>query len=97
MKYINFGKIDRKFLIPILGGITLFIYKCIYPILPKFDILIENPFIINIYFSMGNSFAFIPYLILKSGIKKPISFNTNPNKLKEESKLNIELIYEDNL
>jgi hypothetical protein len=48
MKLINFGKVDKKFLIPIFGGITIFTYKYIYSLLPKNKILSKNPFIVNI-------------------------------------------------
>ena len=96
MKLINFGKIDKKFLIPIFGGITMFIYKYVYSLLPKNEILSKNPFIINILFSIGMFFAFIPYLIVKCRSKK-LSNNIDLNKSIEQqkSKLNIELIYEE--
>ena len=96
MKLINFGKIDKKFLIPIFGGITIFIYKYVYSLLPKNEILSKNPFIVNILFSIGMFFAFIPYLIVKCRSKK-LSKNIDLNKSIEQqkSKLNIELIYEE--
>ena len=96
MKLINFGKIDKKFLIPIFGGITIFIYKYVYSLLPKNEILSKNPFIVNILFSIGMFFAFIPYLIVKCRSKK-LSNNIDLNKSIEQqkSKLNIELIYEE--
>ena len=57
------------------------------------EIISQNPFIVNIYFSIGIIFAFIPHLILKYRIKK--STNNNMNKANTASKLNIDLIYED--
>ena len=96
MRLINFGKVDKKFLIPIFGGITIFTYKYIYSLLPKNKILSKNPFIANILFSIGMIFAFIPYFILKFRSKKS-SNNIDLNKSLEQqkSKLNIELIYEE--
>ena len=88
MKLINFGEIDKKFLIPIFGGITIFIYKYVYSLLPKNEILSKNPFIVNILFSIGMFFAFIPYLIVKCRSKK-LSNNIDLNKSIEQKKQNL--------
>ena len=76
MKFINFGKIDRKILIPIFGGIAMLIYQYIFEFFPKNEIISQNPFLLNIYFSIGMIFALIPYLIFKNSVKNEnISYN----------------------
>ena len=76
MKCINFGKVDRKFLIPIFGGIAMLIYQYIFEFFPKNEIISQNPFLLNIYFSIGMIFALIPYLIFKNRVKNEnISYN----------------------
>ena len=95
MKFINFGKIDRKILIPIFGGIAMLIYQYIFEFFPKNEIISQNPFLLNIYFSIGMIFALIPYLIFKNSVKNEnISYN-HSNIKKDESKLDIELIYDE--
>ena len=93
MKYINFGKVDKRYLIPIFDGIIMLFYYYFLENFPKCEIISQNPFIVNIYFSIGIIFAFIPHLILKYRIKK--STNNNMIKANTSSKLNIDLIYED--
>ena len=93
MKFISFGKVNKKFLIPLMGGIITLIIKYPINLNPKIDKISQNPFILNIYISIGMILAFVPYLILKYRIKKPkIKSNESQNK----SKLNIELIAKDN-
>ena len=92
MKYISFGKIDKKLLIPVVGGLTTLIYKYIVKNNPKFKMLAQNPFLVNIYVAFGMILAIIPHLILKNRSKKD---SNNQRKLIEHSKLNIELIVDD--
>ena len=88
MKFIKFGTINKKFLIPIFGGIVMLVYELIIIKIPKFDIIAKNPFIMNIYVSLGMIFAVIPFIILKHRSK------SSPNtETQIESKLKIELIY----
>ena len=65
MKFIKCGKFDKKFLIPIVGGIIRLIIKFFEKNNPKYEILLQNPFLISIYTTIGMILAFIPYLILK--------------------------------
>ena len=95
MKFINFGKIDRKILIPIFGGIAMLIYQYIFEFFPKNEIISQNPFLLNIYFSIGMIFALIPYLIFKNRNKQVNNTYDNSNLKKDESKLNIDLIYDE--
>ncbi len=95
MKFINFGKIDRKILIPIFGGIAMLIYQYIFEFFPKNEIISQNPFLLNIYFSIGMIFALIPYLIFKNRNKQVNNTYDNSNLKKNESKLNIDLIYDE--
>ena len=90
MRIITFGKINMKFLIPIIGGIIRLIYRFLVNINSKYEIILKNPFILSIYTSIGMVFAFIPYIILKYRSKK-INSNIQENK----SKLNIELVHYD--
>ena len=95
MKFINFGKIDRKFLIPIFGGIAMLIYQYLFEYFPKNEIISQNPFLANIYFSIGMIFALIPYLIFKKRNKNE-SNSFNDSDIKHvESKLDIDLIYDE--
>ena len=92
MKFISFVKVNKKFLIPLMGGIITLIIKYPINLNPKIDIISQNPFILNIYISIGMILAFVPYLILNYRIKKPkIKSNESQNK----SKLNVELIAKD--
>ena len=90
MKFISFGKINIKFLIPIIGGVVRLIYAFLINLNPKYGAAIENPFILSIYTNIGMIFAFIPYLILKYRSKRA---NIIPKELKYKSKLNIKLIH----
>ena len=90
MRIITFGKINMKFLIPIIGGIIRLIYRFLVNINSKYEIILKNPFILSIYTYIGMIFAFIPYIILKYRSKK-INSNIQENK----SKLNIELVHYD--
>ena len=92
MKCISFGKIDKKLLIPVVGGLTTLIYKYIVKNNPKYKILTQNPFLVSIYVAFGMILAIIPHLILKNRSKKD---SNNQRKLIEHSKLNIELIVDD--
>ena len=90
MKCIELGKANKKLLIPVLGGIFLLICVSIIRKMPKYEVNNNNPFIINIYVSIGMILSFIPYLILKTRIKKP---NYISKALRAESKIDIHLIY----
>ena len=69
MKFIKFLKINKKFLIPVIGGVIVLVYRIFINKIPKYDIIEKNPFLINIYISLGMFFAFILNLILKHRIK----------------------------
>ena len=91
MRFIKLGKINKKFLIPVLGGTFKLIYSFLIGLNPKYEIITRNPFILSIYINIGMIFAFIPYLILKYRSKKAKYLKERQN----ESKLNIELIHYD--
>ena len=90
MRIITFGKIDKRFLIPVIGGIIKLIYRFLLNINPKYEILLNNPFILSVYTNIGMVLAFIPYIILKYRSKK-INLNISENK----PKLNIEFVRDD--
>ena len=83
MKIITLGKLDKKFLIPILGGIFRMIFKFLLSLNKKSKIAAKNPFILSIYMSLGMILAFIPYLIIKRRTNKInkefINLNENPH------------------
>ena len=87
MKFIKLRKINKKFLIPVFGGVVVLIYRIFINKIPKYDIIDKNPFLINIYISLGMFFAFIPNLILKHRIK-----TTSFPDTRTESKLHSEII-----
>ena len=89
MKCINFGKLDKKLLIPVVGGLIRLCYKYIVKSNPKYKILTQNPFLFNIYVNIGMILAFIPYLIIKCRSKKSSNIS---NEFINKSKLNIQLI-----
>ena len=91
MKFIKLGKINKKFLIPVLGGTFRLIHLFLIGLNPKYEIATKNPFILSIYTNIGMIFAFIPYLILKCRSKKAKIQKDTQN----ESKLTIELIHYD--
>ena len=95
MRFISFQKVEKKFLIPMIGGIISLTYEYIVDIIPKKERMLQNPFIKYIYGSLGMVFAFIPYLILKYRTRKSTIYKINSDKEQDESKLSIELIYED--
>lgn len=70
MSIINYGKINRKLMIPIFGGIIRLLYRYIIDLNPKYEALTNNPFLMSIYTAIGMTFAFIPFLILKKRIRK---------------------------
>ena len=85
MAFIKLGKVNKKFLIPVIGGVILLVYRFLIIKYPKYEILTKNPFIYNIYISLGMILAFIPYLILKHRSKSPpISETTSESKLNSE-------------
>ena len=92
MKCINFGKIDQKLLIPVVGGLIRLGYKYIVKSNSKYQILTQNPFLHTIYVNIGMILAFIPYLIIKCRSKN--SYNSSKKKI-TQSKLNIKLRVED--
>ena len=83
MRIITFGKINKKFFIPVIGGLVGMTYKFIMTLNPKFITASKNPFIISIYKVIGMIFDFIPYLIIKYRSKK-----INSNIIEYKSKLN---------
>ena len=70
MKYISLGIIDKKFLIPIIGGILALIYSIFIGYSPKIAIIDDNPFLQTLYIDLGMVFALIPYLITKYKSKR---------------------------
>ena len=90
MKCIELGKANKKLLIPVLGGIITLIYVSTREIISKYKVLTKNPFLLNVYVSIGMILAFIPHLILKKEIQRP---DSNSSTLRNESKLDIHLIY----
>ena len=92
MKCINFGDVNKRLLIPIFGGIIRLIYIFLFHQNPKYEIATKNPFILNIYTSVGMIFSFIPYLILKYRSKTK-SISSNASQI--QSKLNIAFIHSD--
>ena len=89
MRIISLGRVNIKFLIPILGGVFRLIYKYIIILNDKYEALTINPFLFSIYTYIGMILAFIPYLILNYRSKKSYA---NPDRFHNESKLNIKLI-----
>ena len=69
MKYISFGYIDKKFLIPVFGGIICLLFEFFIQYNPKIGKMGENPFIRSIYITIGMILAFIPLLIVKQKSK----------------------------
>ena len=59
MKFINLGSIDIKFLIPVFGGIIYLINNIFINYNPKIEIIVENPFLFNMYIYFGLIFAII--------------------------------------
>ena len=90
MKFIKFGKFDKKLIIPIIGGICRLTFNFFYKKNPKYGILSQNPFIASIYSSIGMILAFIPYLILKHRSESP---QFNSIEFSNTSKLNLTLIH----
>ena len=70
MKYISLGIIDKKFLIPIIGGILALMYSIFIGYSPKIAIIDDNPFLQTLYIDLGMVFALIPYLITKYKSKR---------------------------
>ena len=90
MKFIKFGKLDKKILIPIIAGILRLIILLTYLKNPKYDILTKNPFVTSIYTSIGMISAIIPCFIIKHRSKQ---INNISIELQNQSKLNLELIH----
>ena len=88
MKCINFGKFDKKWLIPVVDGLIALIYNYIAKDNPKYKILCQNPFLFNIYVAFGMILAIIPHLIIKH---RSQNVSDTSNKLIIKSKLNITL------
>ena len=88
MKCINFGKLDKKLLIPVVGGLIRLCYKYIVKSNPKYKILTQNPFLFNIYVAFGMILALIPYVIIKCRSKNS---SDSSNKAIHKSKLAIKL------
>ena len=91
MRYINIGKVNKKFLIPVFGGIFRLIHLFLIGYNPKYQIATKNPFLLTIYTNIGMFLAFIPYIILIYRSKKSKILSDS----KSESILNIELIHYD--
>lgn len=70
MAIISFGKVNKKILVAIFGGLARLIYKFVINLNPKFISVVYNPFLLSIYTEIGMILAFIPFLILKSRIRE---------------------------
>ena len=79
MTIITIGKVNRKILIPILGGIINIFFLYLLSKNPKLKVGLDNPFLISIYSTFGMILSFIPYLIVKN--------RTKQNKNSENSSL----------
>ena len=97
MPLISLGKLDKKIIIPIIGGIAKLVYRFLYDLNEKGKNLNENPLIRGIYAAFGMVLSIIPFFILKIQTKKSLNKN---NDMKSEnlininnSKFNIELIH----
>ena len=88
MKCINFGKFDKKLLIPVVGGLISLIYNYIAKDNPKYKILCQNPFLFNIYVAFGMILGIIPHLIIKH---RSQNVSNTSNKLIIKTKFNIKL------
>ena len=95
MKFISLGTIDIKILIPVFGAITSIIYGVFMPYSPKILILIQNPFLQNIYVTLGMILAFIPFLIIR--YKSKAANKIYNNKKLTKSKLYKKLIVSKNI
>jgi uncharacterized protein YacL len=70
MKCISCGKVDKKLLIPVIGGIVTLILTTLVSKNVKYNVIRKNPLILSIYVSIGMTLSFIPYLIIKYRTKK---------------------------
>ena len=53
MPLISLGKLDKKIIIPIIGGIAKLVYRFLYDLNEKGKNLNENPLIRGIYAAFG--------------------------------------------
>ena len=77
-----------------IGGIVTLLFKIPISLNPKIDNISQNPLILQIYISIGMALAFIPNIILINRSKKK---NINSKELQNKSKLNIDLIVNDDI
>ena len=94
MSIISLGKVNSKFLIPIIGGIIVLVYKYVINLNPKYDILLNNPFILCLYTYLGMSLAFIPLVILKLKSKTQINNKENYLELNKVKKAKLLIKFE---
>jgi len=66
MPLISFGKLDKKIIIRIIGGIAKLVYRFLYDLNEKGKNLNENPLIRGIYAAFGMVLSIIPFFILKT-------------------------------
>ena len=69
MKFFKFRNINKRFLIPVFGGLITLVYRIIMPKIPKYDIVGKNPFISNIYVSLGLIWRLFLILYLSIEVK----------------------------
>ena len=72
MVIISIGIIKAKIFIPIFGGLIRLLGNEYRSTNPKFENLIQNPFLLSIYTEIGMILAFIPLLIIKKRTKKRV-------------------------
>ena len=74
---ISFGVVDKKLLIPLLGGLINLTFRN----LTRQSIISEHLIMLNMCFSLGMSLSFIPYLIMIKGeksVKAEIPLSSKP-------------------
>ena len=88
MAIISFGKIDKKIIPIILGGIFSFISRFLFTL----DIISQHSIVSNILSTLPRILALIPYIILKIRSK---GINNDDNDLEENQKTGTNLIFID--
>ena len=89
MAYIKLGKIDKTQIPMAVGCVFCFLNRLLNQ--NKDTLLFKNPILTNIYISISRFLTFIPYLILRSRIKKITSYNNENQGINR-----IEYLYYDN-
>ena len=72
MKYISWGKVDKKLLIPVIGGIVTLLLTTLISKNVKYNVIRKNPLILSIYVSIGMTLSFNHTLLLNIEQKKDL-------------------------